>query len=180
MKGFNFFRGILQHYNHEKYWNMREYIQNNPSGGIKKYWFAFRIKRIDYRFNASTGISLDGSSAYFASRPTLPHELNGIIIAKRSRIGKNARIFHQVTIGNDDKDGKNVPTIGDDVRIYPGAKILGKIHIGDRCIIGANVVLVHDVPDDTLVVVDKPRMIERKQRKDSSTLRSQNENPVGC
>ena len=58
-------------------------------------------------------------------------------------------------------NGKNVPTIGDDVRIYPGAKIVGKVHIGDRCIIGANAVVVKDVPDDTLVVAERPRMIER-------------------
>lgn len=165
MNAFSFFRSILQHYDHEKYWRMRDYIQNNAgSGGIKYYYYAFRIKRIDYRFNASTGISLDGKSAYFASHPTFPHELNGIIIAKGSKIGKNARIFHQVTIGNDDLDGNNVPIIGDDVRIYPGAKIVGKVHIGDRCIIGANAVVVQDVPDDTLVVVEKPRMIKRKKK----------------
>lgn len=163
MSSIQFLRGIVQRYNHDKYWKMRDYIQNNPNGcKLKKYYYVLRIKKIDYRFNASTGISLDGDSAYFESRPVFPHELNGIIIAKGSRIGKNARIFHQVTIGNDDIDGKNVPTIGDDVRIYPGAKIVGNVHVGNRCIIGANVVIVDDVPDDTLVVVEKPRMIERK------------------
>ena len=167
---FNFLRSRLQHYDHERYWEMRDYIQNNPkSRSILKYYYIFQIKRTDYRFNASTGISLDGNSAYFASRPQLPHELNGIIIAKGTRIGKNARIFHQVTIGNDDKDGKNVPVIGDDVRIYPGAKIVGKVHIGDRCIIGANAVVVSDVPDDTLVVVEKPRLIPRKKKNSTAS-----------
>lgn len=67
-----------------------------------------------------------------------------------------------MTIGNDDLSGENVPTIGDDVKIYPGAKIVGKVHIGDRCIIGANAVVVHDIPNDTIVVVEKPRIIPRK------------------
>ena len=155
-------RRCLQHYNHERYWKMRDYIQNNPSKkNLRILYYAFIIKKTDYRFNASTGISLDGNSAYFASHPTFPHELNGIIIAKKTIIGKNARIFHQVTIGNDDVNGDNVPVIGNDVRIYPGAKIVGKVHIGDRCIIGANAVVVNDVPDDSLVVVDKPRIIKR-------------------
>lgn len=165
MSMFSFFRGLLQHYNHEKYWDMRDYIQNNPSRrNLKLLYYVYRIKKIDYRFNASTGISLDGNSAYFATRPQFPHELNGIIIAKGSKIGKNARIFHQVTIGNDDMNAKNVPTIGDDVKIYPGAKIVGKVHIGNRCVIGANAVVVNDVPDDTLVVTEKPRMLQRKKK----------------
>lgn len=163
-------RGLLQRYDHEKYWDMRDFIQNTPppSGIVKKLrllWYVYRIKKIDYRFHASTGISLDGNSAQFASRPTFPHELNGIIIAKGAKIGKNARIFHQVTIGNDDHDSAHVPVIGDDVRIYPGAKIVGNVHIGDRCIIGANAVVVEDVPDDTLVVVPKPRMLKRRTAK---------------
>lgn len=165
MSAFNFFRRVFQHYDHEKYWKMRDYIQNNPGRkGLKTYLYVLKIKRIDYRFHASTGISLDGDSAYFASHPTFPHELNGIFIAKGARIGKNARIFHQITIGNDDADRENVPVIGDDVIIYPGAKIVGKVHVGNRCIIGANAVVVRDVPDDTTVVVEKPRMIERKPK----------------
>lgn len=85
----------MQHYNHDKYWKMRDYIQNNPTKwNLKKIYYIIKIKKTDYRFNASTGISLDGKSAIFASHPIFPHELNGIIIAKGSKIGRNARIFH--------------------------------------------------------------------------------------
>ncbi len=165
MHMFDFLRGLMQHYNHEKYWKMRDYIQDNSTrGGIRKYYYVLRIKMVDYRFNASTGISLDGNSAYFASHPNFPHELNGIIIAKGSKIGRNVRIFHQVTIGNDDHNHDNVPTIGDDVRIYPGAKIVGKVYIGNRCIIGANAVVTEDVPDDTIVAAPKPVMRPRKKK----------------
>ena len=55
------------------------------------------------------------------------------------------------------------PVIGDDVMIGPGAKILGGVHIGNRVNIGANAVIVKDVPDDTTVVVDHPRMIMHNQ-----------------
>ena len=112
--------------------------------------------------NASTGIALDGTSAYFESKPQLPHGLYGIIIAQKAHIGKNVRIFHQVTIGNDDRNSDNVPTIGDNVTIYPGAKIIGKVLICDRAIIGANVVVNSDVHADTLVVNSQPRILQRK------------------
>ena len=59
---------------------------------------------------------------------------------------------------------RNVPTIGDNVTIYPGAKIIGKITIGDNCEIGANAVVVHDVPPNTLVVTQSIREIPRTEK----------------
>ena len=93
--------------------------------------------------------------AQFGSIPKLPHGLNGIIISPDAVIGKNCTIFHQVTIGNDYRDVHNVPTIGDNVTIYPGAKIVGKLTIGNNVEIGANAVVTKDVPDNTLVVAAK-------------------------
>ena len=64
------------------------------------------------------------------------------IIAARS-IGKNCYINQQVTIGY---EGKNNPTIGNNVRICAGAKVIGNVTIGDNAIIGANAVVVKNVP----------------------------------
>ena len=72
----------------------------------------------------------------------MPHT-NGIVINVGARIGCNCEIFQQVTIG----EGKGgCPIIGDHVSIGPGAKILGGVTIGDGARIGANAVVVHDVP----------------------------------
>lgn len=109
------------------------------------------IKRCDAKNNASLGTDL-GRGALFKSVPTFPHGLYGIIISPDAIIGKNCRIYHQVTIGNDDRDKKNVPIIGDNVTIYPGAKILGKITIGNNVKIGANAVVTRDVPDGAFVI----------------------------
>ena len=65
-----------------------------------------------------------------------------------STIGANCKIFHQVTIG--EKNGK-APTIGDNVTIYPGAKIVGGITIGNNAVIGPNSVVVKDVLDNAVV-----------------------------
>lgn len=159
-----YMRQSVQHYKPDKYWKMRNYIQNNPNGNkIKTILYSFRIKRMDAFNNASTGIKIGGGSAFFETRPRLPYGLYGIIIAPGAYIGKNVTIFHQVTIGNDYKDITHCPHIGDNVTIYPGAKIVGKITIGNNVTIGANAVVNKDVADNTLVVVNQPRLIEREK-----------------
>ena len=76
----------------------------------------------------------------------MPHP-NGVVIGKNSKIGKGVTIYQQVTIGqNRDK----YPTIGDNVIIYAGARIVGDIHVGDNSIIGANAVVTKDVPNNSI------------------------------
>lgn len=96
---------------------------------IKKYG-------IHLAFNATIGSDIQ-----------LPHP-NGIIIGDGVIIGKNCSIYHQVTLGkkrgnmNDERD---YPIIGDNVVIFPGAKIIGKITIGNNSVIGPNSVVIKDV-----------------------------------
>lgn len=94
--------------------------------------------------------------AKFKTPPVFPHGLNGIIVSHNAVIGENCTIFHQVTIGGR-KGG--YPTIGDNCNIGPGVKILGGVHIGNNVKIGANSVIVEDIPDNAVVVVEKPRII---------------------
>ena len=153
-------KGWIQHYNHEKYWRYRSSVVK-PSSGVKKIINVFRlmyIKRCDAFNNASMGTDL-GHGATFKTMPKFPHGINGIIICPDAVIGANCRIFHQVTIGNDDHKVKNAPVIGDNVIIYPGAKIVGKVRIDNNVKIGANAVVVEDVPDNSLVLAPKARII---------------------
>jgi serine O-acetyltransferase len=79
----------------------------------------------------------------------------GIIISGLAKIGENVNISQQVTIGIAGKGEKRgVPTIGDNVYIAPGAKIFGKITIGNNVSIGANAVVYKDIPNDSVVVLD--------------------------
>lgn len=75
-----------------------------------------------------------------------------IVIAQSVNIGKNVSIHQGVTIGRI-FNGKysGVPTIGDNVVIFSGAKVLGNIQIGDNAVIGANAVVTRDVPANTVV-----------------------------
>jgi serine O-acetyltransferase len=151
---------VIHHYDEKKYWNRRDYVIHRGGYKLLKYIYLMYIKRCDAFNNASMGTDLD-HGAQFGSTPILPHGLNGIIISPDAKIGENCTIFHQVTIGNDYRDINNVPTIGDNVTIYPGAKIVGKLSIGNNVQIGANAVVTKDVPDNSLVVAEKCRIIEK-------------------
>lgn len=145
---------IVQGYNGTKYWN-RRFIVTDPldkTNIILKLYYLFYIKRTDAKFCCSFGTNLNGG-AKFKSRPLLPHGLNGIIIGHDVVVGSNCRIYQQVTIAN---DGNVV--IGDNVVIGSGAKIL-KGNIGNNVKVGANCVVVEDIPDNATVVMQKPRII---------------------
>ena len=81
----------------------------------------------------------------------LPHP-NGVVISRYAVIGTNCTISQQVTIGAIDSDPMNNPSIGSGVYIGSGAKILGRVHIGDGARIGANTVVLKNVPPNTTAV----------------------------
>lgn len=79
----------------------------------------------------------------------------GITISGKATIGSNCNISQNVTIGiGGSGERKGVPTIGDDVRIAPGARLFGRITIGNNSRIGANAVIYKDIPDNAIVVLD--------------------------
>jgi serine O-acetyltransferase len=76
----------------------------------------------------------------------------GIVVNQAVRIGDNCNISHGVTLGRINRgDRAGCPTIGNDVYIGPGAKVLGRIEVGDRAAIGANAVVIEDVPAGAVV-----------------------------
>ena len=81
----------------------------------------------------------------------LPHR-GGIIIHPQAVIGNNCEIMQGVTIGNNIlKNRDAVAVIGNEVLLCSGAKIIGNVHIGNTVVVGANAVVVKDVPDCTIV-----------------------------
>ena len=78
----------------------------------------------------------------------------GIVLHRGAVIGDNVKIRHQVTFGS----GHAV--IGNDVHIGAGAKIIGSVRIGNRAKIGANAVVVKDIPDDAIAVGIPARVIK--------------------
>ena len=87
----------------------------------------------------------------------LPHP-NGIVIHPRAEIGPNCLLFHQVTIGQGEG---GVPTLEGHVDVGAGAKVLGGLRIGKHAKIGANAVLLQDVPPGATAVGIPARVIQR-------------------
>jgi serine O-acetyltransferase len=94
-----------------------------------------------------------------------PHT-SGIVIGAR-RIGQNAVIYHQVTLGAKEMDVlydlTKRPLIGDNVVIGSGAKVLGSIEIGDNSVVGANAVVTQSVPPNVVVGGIPARIIQDRR-----------------
>lgn len=144
----------IQHYNHKKYWHRRSIVIDPDSKCwlLKKIYYLYYIKRCDAHNNSSFGTNLN-AGAKFATPPVLPHGPNGIIIGHDVVIGANCTIYQQVTIAHGGVQ------IGDNVLLGAGCKILQHVKIGNNARIGANCVVIEDVPENATCVLTKPRII---------------------
>ena len=87
---------------------------------------------------------------------------NGVVIGETAEIGNNVLLFHQVTLGGiSQSSGKRHPTIGNNVTIGTGAKILGAITIDDNTQIGAGTIITKDIPSYSVVVGNPGKIIKR-------------------
>lgn len=84
----------------------------------------------------------------------------GVVIGETAEIKDNVTIYHGVTLGGTGKDkGKRHPTVGNNVIIGSGSKVLGPINIGDNVKIGANSVVLKDIPNGSTAVGIPARII---------------------
>lgn len=106
-----------------------------------------------------TGIEIH-PGAQIGSRLVIDHGM-GLVVGETTIIGDDCIIFHGVTLGGLKFDPvKRHPTIGNKVLIGSGAKILGNIRLGNGCRIGANAVVIKDVPEGAVVYTQAPIMKE--------------------
>ncbi len=90
----------------------------------------------------------------------------GVVIGETAVIGDNVTLFQGVTLGGTGKErGKRHPTLGNNVVVGAGAKILGNINIGNNVMVGANAVVLRDVPDDSTVVGVPGRVAKRRGKR---------------
>jgi len=86
----------------------------------------------------------------------------GVVIGETTIIGDNVTLYQGVTLGGTGKEqGKRHPTIGNNVMISTGAKVLGSFKIGDNCKIGAGSVVLEEVPNNSTVVGVPGRVVKR-------------------
>ena len=91
---------------------------------------------------------------------------NGVIIGETAVVGNNVTLYQGVTLGGTGKEhGKRHPTIGDNVMISAGAKIIGSFKVGENSKIGAGSVVIEEVPPNCTVVGVPGRIVKRNNQK---------------
>ena len=130
---------------------------------INKLFFLARLISQISRF--FTGIEIH-PSAKIGRGLVIDHGM-GVVIGETSEIGDNVLLYHGVTLGGTGKDkGKRHPTVGNNVVIGAGAKVLGPIYIGSNSKIGANSVVLNNVPEGaTAVGIPAKNIIKIKEEK---------------
>jgi len=146
------------------FWVMLVYRFGRWRYTIKKRWirlpFSFLYKVLYLFIQIMTGIELP-CEAKVGRRFTIEH-FGGIIVSGDASFGDDVIIRNGVTVGLRHTSVRGSPTIGNRVDIGAGAKLLGPIHIGDDVAIGANAVVIKDVPANSIAVGVPARIIPRK------------------
>ncbi|HLR56081.1 MAG TPA: serine O-acetyltransferase [Actinomycetales bacterium] len=113
---------------------------------------------------ALTGIEIH-PAAQLGKRVFIDHGM-GVVIGETAEVGDDVLLYHGVTLGGRSMSrGKRHPTVGNGVVLGTGARILGPVTIGDGAQIGANAVVVKDVPAQAVVVGVPGRVRERPAEK---------------
>jgi len=137
-------------------WRLRNFIQaSRESCNILKKLLSILVAQLAVKYWESYG-SWVGTNAIIESPPIFPHGPIGFFVSNNAHIGKNSVIFQHVTIGSNNlKDSKSngSPYLEDNVYIGCGAKIIGNVHVGKNARIGANCVVVKDVPDNSVTII---------------------------
>ena len=111
----------------------------------------FLARLISQRSRHRTGIEIH-PGAKIGKRLVIDHGM-GIVIGETAEIGDDCLIYHGVTLGGTGKDvGKRHPTLGNNVMVGSGAKVLGPFKVGDNARIAANSVVLREVPPNATVV----------------------------
>lgn len=132
----------------------------------KAHWcyehdFKFLARAISQISRHRTGIEIH-PGAKIGKRLVIDHGM-GIVIGETAEIGDDCLIYHGVTLGGTGKDsGKRHPTIGNNVLIGTGAKVLGPFKVGDNSRIAANSVVLSEIPSDSTAVGVPARVVKRK------------------
>jgi serine O-acetyltransferase len=104
---------------------------------LRRYAFKLGIV-IPYHTNVGSGLYIG--------------HFGGIVVSEKATIGRNCSISHGVTIGKAPRGNRaGYPTLGDNVYLAPGSKVIGNVRVGNNVAIGANCVVTKDVPDNAVV-----------------------------
>jgi serine O-acetyltransferase len=135
---------------------------------------------ISYITRIITGIEIH-PAAKIGRRFFIDHG-EGVVIGATTEIGDDVLIYQQVTLGGTGKEhGKRHPTLGNNVIVGAGAKVLGNITLGDYVRVGAGSVVVEDVPEYSTVIGVPGRIVHRHIKDENGVLmHNRIPDPIKC
>lgn len=128
----------------------------------------FLARSLSHLTRMVTGIEIH-PAAKIGKRLFIDHGM-GVVIGETAEIGDDVTLYHGVTLGGVswEKGTKRHPTLGNNVVVGAGAKVLGGFSVGDNAKIGSNAVVVKPVPANATMIGDAARMIEKSQHHTTS------------
>jgi serine O-acetyltransferase len=137
-------------------------------------WKLVPLEMFCNKMNAVCCNCIIGRGAEFGSAFVLIHA-TGVVINGRVRGGEHVYLEHQVTIG---AERQQSPILGDHVFIGAGAKLLGPVTVGSDCRIGANAVVVHDIPAGSTAVGIPAKVVRQRSRATGADLSKPKHEPA--
>lgn len=129
---------------------------------LKKFFLAARLISQFSRF--LTGIEIHPGAKI--GKGLLIDHGSGVVIGETAEIGDNCLIYQGVTLGGTGKEhGKRHPTLGNNVMVGSGARVLGPFKVGDNAKIAANAVVLEEVPENSTAVGVPARIVKREGQK---------------
>ena len=129
---------------------------------LSQHYFSARL--ISQAARLVTGVEIH-PGATIGHKLFIDHGM-GVVIGETTEIGDNCTLYQGVTLGGTGKDtGKRHPTLGDNVMIGAGAKVLGPFRIGDNSKIAAGAVVLEEIPDQSTAVGIPAKIVRREGQK---------------
>ena len=146
------------------YPGLRATLDHRRANWCYRHNLMFLARAISQRSRNKTGIEIH-PGATLGRRLVIDHGM-GVVIGETAEVGDDCLIYHGVTLGGTGKDvGKRHPTIGSNVLIGAGSKVLGPINVGDNCRIAANSVVLKPLPDNCTAVGIPARIVKKDGQK---------------
>lgn len=143
------------------YPGVKAVIYHRPAHWCYEHNLKFLARTISQIARHRTGIEIH-PGAKIGHRLVIDHGM-GIVIGETAEIGDDCLLYHGVTLGGTGKEtGKRHPTIGDNVLIGTGAKVLGPFKVGDNSRVAANSVVLSEVPPNSTVVGVPAKVVKRE------------------
>ena len=143
------FRAVRRHRRAHWFWNHN---------------FKLLARMISQRTRKITGIEIH-PGAVIGQGLFIDHGM-GVVIGETAELGDNVTLYQGVTLGGTGKDvGKRHPTLGNNVVVGAGARVLGPFKVGDNSKIGASAVVLKEVPPDCTVVGNPGRIVKRRDQR---------------